>query len=95
MPLRKAYKYLSWEGNVNPLQRLHLASAVKMAVFAKQHHFDPSHYRKIVVGKIKPDPTTARRIATAWGGAITEQQILYPEDSLVPAPRLCEAAKVG
>ena len=38
-----------------------------------------SYYSKIELGKIRPSPEIAERIAFHFGHAVSEMQILYPE----------------
>lgn len=46
---------------------------------AQAVEIDQSYYSKIELGKIKPSPEIAAKIARHFGNTVTEIQILYPE----------------
>ncbi len=51
---------------------------------------DQSYYSKIENGKV-PTAQVARKIARFFGNAVTEHQILYPEDYAPLTPQPVEA----
>jgi hypothetical protein len=75
-----------------PLKRLLDTASLSYRTVAQQLELDPSNFRKMVLALkgpneklIRPTPEVARRISQHFGGAVTEHQLLYPEDYMTEA----------
>jgi len=65
---------------MTPLAKIRESRGLTKAHVAKEVGCDKGHYWNIEAGKQVPSAALARKIARFFGNAVTEHQILYPED---------------
>lgn len=76
---------------MTPLERIRTQRGLKQVEVARAVGVNKSHYYNVEIAKAAASPALARRIARFFGNAVTEHQVLYPEDyigadSVVPEP---------
>lgn len=62
-----------------PLKVFRQSRGLIIAHVAKAIGIDPSYYRRVEIGEIRPSAEVAIRISEHFDGAVTRDQIIFPE----------------
>ena len=75
-----------------PLAKVRVLRGQEKQEVARAVGCHKSHYGNVEAGLAAASPALARRIARHFGNAVTEHQILYPEDYVAEDTSAGEAA---
>lgn len=67
-----------------PLKKIRNARDLSQATVAQALSINQAHYCRVENGDTGASPALARKIARYFGNAVTEHQILYPDDYAMP-----------